>query len=294
MDVSIIIVNYNTKQLTVACIDSIYKHTENLIFEIIVVDNASRKDDKIEDIQTLFPSVKLINSNTNLGFGKANNLGAEHACGTYILLLNSDTLLLNNAIYILYSFFEATKNKIKLGGVGAFLLNEQRELTHSFGNFPKPSQLLLSVLRKYIQRKEPKDLININSLDFFEVEYITGACLLLEKNTFKKLGEFNPKYFMYFEETDLQKRMNAAGFSQWILTEPQIIHLEGKSFKVSNQRRMMFDNSKFIYIKTHHPHYQYIIFRILYFVARLPSIFDTKYTWKERTMYWKLLTNRIK
>lgn len=131
MDVSIIIVNYNTKNLTKDCINSIYEQTAGLEFEIIVSDNNS-KDGSIEMIKESFPNVILIENNENLGFGRANNKGLAVATGKYIFYLNSDTILLNNAVKIFFDYFEKHNNE-NIGALGCNLQNKDGETIHSFG-----------------------------------------------------------------------------------------------------------------------------------------------------------------
>lgn len=110
MDVSVIIVNYNTKQITLNCLESIFEHTKGIEFEVILVDNAS-SDGSVEAIEEYYPMVQVIKSEVNLGFGRANNLGVQMAKGEYLFLLNSDTLLLNNAISIFLYFFRYYQKK---------------------------------------------------------------------------------------------------------------------------------------------------------------------------------------
>ena len=112
--VSIIIINYNTKLLTLDCLKSIYQHTKDIDFEVIVVDNAS-SDGSAEAIRESFPIVKVIEPNENLGFGRANNLGAKYAKGEYLFLLNSDTLLIENSIKKLYDFYIENEEKLHIG-----------------------------------------------------------------------------------------------------------------------------------------------------------------------------------
>ena len=123
MDVSIIIVNYNTKDLLKECIDSIYEQTKEITFEIIVSDNGS-SDGSIEMLKNYFPSVIIIENNANLGFGAANNRGLKIAHGKYIFYLNSDTVLLNNAVKCFFDFWEQASDKDSIGAIGANLLNE--------------------------------------------------------------------------------------------------------------------------------------------------------------------------
>src|SRR5690348_12526562 len=134
MNVSIIIVNYNTKDLLSNCIGSIYSNTKDVDFEIIIVDNASI-DGSQELIKEKFPEVVLIESEVNLGFGKANNLGAEFAKGDYLFLLNSDTILQNNAVFYFLDFYKKNNN-LNIGCLGGMLVDENGEIIHSAEQFP--------------------------------------------------------------------------------------------------------------------------------------------------------------
>ena len=129
MDVSIIIVNYKTPELVVECIRSIREKTTGISYEIIIVDNDS-KDNSLEIFSTeLDEDIKVVVANENLGFGKANNLGAQHATGKYLFLLNSDTLLINNAIQILYQYIEKNNH---IGVVGGNLFTSDMKASPSF------------------------------------------------------------------------------------------------------------------------------------------------------------------
>jgi GT2 family glycosyltransferase len=294
MDVSIIIVNYNTCQLTLQCLQSIFEKIIGVKFEVIIVDNAS-SDDSVIRIKQNFPQVILIESRTNLGFGKANNLGAEYACGKYLFLLNSDTIICNNAILDMFHFMESNCEKLHIGAVGTLLIGQNNLIIHSFSRFPRPVTLILDALKGYFFRSYKHEYIKENQL-FFEVDYIIGADLFLLNETFKKLKGFDPNFFMYFEETDLQKRMAKIGLTRYIIRGPQIIHLEGVSFrknlngsKTSNMRRLMYQESMFKYIYKHFDMFSYVSFRIFYCFIRSISLIDPKYPFHERWHYFKAL-----
>ena len=129
MQVSIIIVNYNTKDFLKNCLDSIYKHTTDIKYEIIVSDNGST-DGSLEMLSADYPKVRVVVNGKNLGFGAANNRALDVAKGKYIFYLNSDTLLLNNAVKLFYDYFEAHENE-NLGAIGANLLDETNCVIHS-------------------------------------------------------------------------------------------------------------------------------------------------------------------
>ncbi len=240
MDVSIIIVNYNTKDILYNCLTSIYKHTQNLNFEIIVSDNGST-DGSIEMIKHNFPQVILIENNANLGFGAANNRGLKIASGKYIFYLNSDTILLNNAVKIFYDYWENSSEKATLGALGCNLLDENLNITHSYGNFPQLKTDIQQTVRALygVTKNTVKKIIFNHTIPLIEkqtnytyfegeVDYITGADLFLRNCP---LAKFDEHFFMYCEETDLEFSLSKKNLQRRIIQGPQIIHLEGATSK---------------------------------------------------------------
>ena len=148
-DVSIVIVNYNTKVLLCDCLDSIFSLTKRIDFEVIVVDNAS-SDGSETYVRERFPSILWVNSGSNLGFGRANNLGVERAMGKYIFFLNSDTILLNDAVSLFFDHMESNREKESLGVLGAYLLDKNGNVNISFGYFPTPISEFVYLWRKII------------------------------------------------------------------------------------------------------------------------------------------------
>lgn len=265
MDVSIIIVSYNTKGLLADCLDSIKDKTSGIEYETIVVDNDS-KDGTQSMIKENYPWVKLIESKDNLGFGKANNLGASHAKGKYLFLLNSDTIILNNAIKY---FFDYSEKNPDFGALGAILLDSNKSTCHSYGKFPTARRTLFQTLAKYLRFLKNNDLYTPQRVDNPKpVEYITGADLWIPRVVYNELEGFDSKFFMYFEEADLQKRMDNKGLRRKIIPGPEIIHLEGGSDKSatkiwSQSRLKNYYASEKIYQKKHFNKYTYPFFYIL-------------------------------
>jgi GT2 family glycosyltransferase len=293
MDVSIIIVSYNTRDLTIQCLDSIFKQTKNIEFEVIVSKHA---------IKERFPQVLLIENNENTGFGKANNIGAQQAIGKYILFLNSDTLLLNNAIKYFYDFFESSQ-QIKIGATGSILLDWRQNITHSSGIFPTKLKTLQSVMIRYFSKyywenyrqKELQMYRNSTTVLELEVDYVTGADLFISKDLFERTGGFDPDFFLYFEETDLQKRIKNGGYINMVIKGPQIIHLEGGSnsfLPTTLKGRILVTQSMFLYFKKHSNPLAYFLFRCIYFFVRLPMIFDTRFSLIERIKYFIFLCKK--
>ena len=241
MDVSIIIVNYNTKELTNECIDSVFAKTREVSFEIILVDNASTDGSK--EYFEKDNRIKYIYCTENLGFGRANNLGCKYSCGKYIFFLNSDTLLLNNAVGLFYDFYENNNEYLKIGALGTFLLDKDRRIIHSFGPFPTIDRVLYNdwcgIILKIFGRKLKlfDDFYEIDmQKEYTAVDYVTGADLFVSREVIDKYGAFDPDFFMYFEETEMQCRWHKFGLQTYVIKNPQIIHLVGASKKNQSRR----------------------------------------------------------
>lgn len=224
MDISVVIVNYNTRKVTIDCIDSIFAQTSGVEFEVILVDNASidgskewfEKDDRIT----------YIYSEKNLGFGRANNLGYVYSKGKYIFCLNSDTILLNNALLLFFSKMESLPAEV--GCLGTLLLDRHRQVMHSYGQFPTLSSNIKWRLGKSCEWKDPK-WMQAADTRFFEVGYVTGADLFIRRSVIEACGFFDPDFFLYFEETEMQWRFQDRGYKVYVYANPQIVHLEGGS-----------------------------------------------------------------
>lgn len=268
MDVSIIIVNYNTKQLTMDCINSVFDQTKDVSFEIILVDNAS-----VDGSKKLFEKdsrIKYIYSNQNVGFGRANNIGFEQAKGKYVFLLNSDTLFLNNSIKYFFDFMEKSDDSIAC--CGTLLKNAQMERIHSFGDLHTiknaiqewvlwPIAVHLHLPWKIVKYDNPMQ----ESEDSFKVGFVTGADLFVRKCVAEKYGLFDPCYFMYSEDMDLQCRYKEHGYSSYIIHGPEIVHLVGRSDKKKVlPRREMILKSLFLYMKKHNNSFSYNMFSFLF------------------------------
>lgn len=250
MDVSIIIVNYNTQQLTMNCIDSVFEKTKDVEFEVILVDNAST--DGSRDIFEKDSRIKYIYSEANLGFGKGNNLGYQYARGKYILLLNSDTLLINNAVYELVNFMEIHPEVSIAGGA---LFNSEMERCTSYGLLlPSLKQELDTLFRGFFSRNLIKRMNReIATKGFAYIGYVTGADMMLRRERIEEIGMFDSDFFMYYEETEMTSRYVAKGYKSAFFPNAKIQHLEGKSFAFKETREKMFFTSRRLYFqKTGH------------------------------------------
>ena len=232
LEVSIVIVNYNTSKLVIDAIESILKHSLDIIYEIIIVDNNSKDGvDLLEQKTNQYDNIEVLKLSENIGFGRANNEGVKIAKGQNLFFLNPDTLLLNNAIKILSNELD---NNLNYGACGGNLLNENLEPTRSFRRqFPD----ILWILEHTFFFNIP-ELIRYGKNRFFNhlnkkmnVSYIVGADLMIKKELFDQIGGFNPAFFMYYEEIELCFRVKEKGFKVVSIPEASIQHLEGKSTK---------------------------------------------------------------
>lgn len=293
MDVSIIIVNYNTCVLTAQCIDSIFEKTKDISFEVILVDNAST--DNSHEYFKQDTRIRYIRSNVNIGFGKANNLGYKAATGKYIFLLNSDTILKNNAVKIFFNIAEKAQEFISCWGT--LLLNSDNQHIHSFGKFPTISNDLYCECIKVplhklfgLQLMNNRNENNIKKLKI--VDYITGADLFIKNSVIEEYGLFDPIYFMYYEETDLQKRYKENGYHSQLVLGPEIIHLEGGSQtkkRKNLKRSILILQSKLYYLKKWNNPYSYFCYRLFLLIIRIPFLIFSHHKLSEKKQYLKLL-----
>lgn len=254
-DVSIIIVNYNTTALTLACIESVLKFTKQNSIEIILVDNASSDKSIIKGIKK-YTDVKFIINKENIGFGKANNIGYLSATGRYIFLLNSDTLLVSDAIAEFWDYMERDENK-QIGCCGASLINETGEKVISYGNFPSVLEAVSSTGLFFLYKQYYKKHIHSGVIIYTDkvllVDYVTGADMFIRNSVLKLTGLFDPAFFMYFEDTELSFRILKQGFKSSILPFITIVHLCGgsqKSLDTLNLRKeKLFNTGRNIFFR---------------------------------------------
>ena len=250
IDVSVIIVNYNTLEMTKKCIESVIRFTKKNSYEIILVDNGST-DGSVEFF-TCYPNIHFIPNGDNYGFGKANNIGAKEAHGKYLFLLNSDTILLKDIISIFFDYSESNKSN-SLACCGCSLLDGNMQPTLSCGHFPSLMQEFSSIgfyrlyRNLYHNKWATAYLFDIQHPEV--VDYIIGADWFINRDVFESLGGFDEDYFMYYEETDLAYRIKHLGLCSVILPEEGIIHYGGistgsifsvKKFKLSFESKCLF------------------------------------------------------
>ncbi|MFZ2153261.1 MAG: glycosyltransferase family 2 protein [Microgenomates group bacterium] len=239
---SIIIVNWNTADITVNCLKSILtdKGLLDIPFEIILVDNAST-DDSVKKVKQLqIKNLKLILNTENLGFGKANNQGINIARGNYLLLLNTDTIILHSAISQSLNWLSSHPEAY---GCTAQLLNKDKSIQPSGGYFPNIFNLTtlllhlddLPFVNQFVHPFHPHSPDFYTHDNYFQKDHsqdwVTGAFMLIRAEIIKKVSGFNEKFFMYGEEVEMCYRIHLQypRLQLWYLVGPQIIHLGGAS-----------------------------------------------------------------
>ena len=232
LNVSVVIVSFNTCNLLRDCLKSIYENTSGVLFEVIVSDNGS-VDGSVEMVKKEFPQVVLVENNANLGFGTANNRGLDVAKGEFVFYLNSDTLLLNNAIKIFYDYWKSHENET-LGALGCNLVDADGVLTESYGKFPESKILLKKMVRhllafyvKCVLKLLGCDISGIRPVPVYEcyigdVDYVVGADLFVKNSPYAR---FDENFFLYYEETDMQLRMKNDGLRRSLIEGPSVMHL---------------------------------------------------------------------
>lgn len=252
-DLSIIVVSYNTRDMTLACLRSVFEQTRSP-FELIVIDNES-PDGSADAIEREFAArLTLIRSGGNLGFARANNVAAERAAGEYLLLLNPDTVVLDGAIDRLLAFARANQEAGVWGGRTRFAdgsLNPSscwRRMT-LWNLFCRASGLATAFPRSAVLNTEafggwPRDTVR-------RVDIVSGCFLLIRRSLWSALGGFAPEFFMYGEEADLCLRARAHGADPMVTPEATIIHHGGASEKVRADKLVRLLRAKRLLILRH-------------------------------------------
>ena len=276
MDVSVCIVNWNTRELLYKCIKSIKEKTLGLTYEIIIVDNDSH-DGSAEMVRKEFPDCKVTESE-NVGFARGNNKAAKEATGKYILYLNPDTELVTNALYGMFRFLEDNKD---FGAVGCRLIYPNGVIQYTCAcTFPTPFNQMCYLLG--LNRIFPKSKVFSSSeLDYWDhqtsgsVDCLSGACMMVRKSIIERLGGFDESTFMYSEDFDLCYRILKDGWKIYYLSEEVIIHNEGSSTnkkKNKNFAPLMMKESNFYFLSKHFGHAKPKQFRLVTCIGSLSRI----------------------
>lgn len=286
--VSVILVSYNTCKLTLDTISAIYKETKDINFEIILVDNNS-KDDTVEEVEKTFKLVKIIKNNINAGFGAANNIGVKHASGEYIFLLNTDTILLNNAIKVLSDYLDVNNDVVASAGN---LYDQKKNPTTSYSKlFPSLLSELNQLFFNFTALFHRSNAhFNYSDKPIKFKGSLSGADAMIRKDTFNLVGGFDEDFFLYYEETELFYRMTNLGHYVASVPDAKIIHLEGASESVKDITLKRSMTSKYIYLDKHSTPLKIFFHHILFMVTALSRMFAFRLKGDvKRAQYWSTL-----
>ncbi len=255
MDLSIVIVNWNSTAFLRECLRSIYATATNLEFEVIVIDNASFDGSEMM-VRREFPTVEFVQSRKNLGFAGGNNIAFAHSSGRNVLFLNPDTELTGDSLRIMCSTLDATPDA---GVVGCRLLNSDLSLqTSCIQAFPSILNQTLDF--EFLQAVFPKSSV-WGMRPLYEprsqpsiVDIVSGACLMIRRIVFEQVGQFNTDYFMYAEDMDLCYKVARAGWRNYFVGDATVIHHGGRSSssRPNHFASIMMWESKLTFMRARH------------------------------------------
>lgn len=256
MLLSVVIVNYNVKNLLRKCLDSVLKASTSFDCEIWVVDNASA-DQSVNMIRDEFPTVQLIENEKNVGFAKANNQALHKVSGEYVLILNPDTVVSEQALLQCLDFARKTEN---CGGIGLKMVDSDgRFLKESKRGIPTPwaSFCRFSHLSKLFPRSAFFNRYYMGQVDrdkCHKIDVLAGAFIFIKNEIVQKIGGLDERYFMFGEDIDFSLRIQHAGYDNYYLGNVSILHHKGKSTdKNSHQYIERFYGAMKIFTKRYYP-----------------------------------------
>ncbi len=277
VDVSIIIVSYNTREVLLECLRSLSRWESSRLAEIIVVDNASH-DGSAEAVAQHFPQVSVLRHDRNLGFAGANNQGIKVARGKYLLLLNPDTLFIEDALTPILEFMESTP---RAGIAGCKILNADHSLQPSY--FPFPNLATMSWIALFLDR-----LLPLNHIDGrwrlgrrevsspVRVQRLLGAYLFVRRRVIEEVGPMDESFFLFCEEEDFCYRVAQHGWELYYVPGVRMIHWGGQSTAQNSPAATLFANaSKVQFFRKHFGRPAQLFFRVIWFFAvilRMPSV----------------------
>jgi len=283
---SVILVNFNGRESIGRCLDSLEKNSPEIKKEIIVVDNHST-DGSVEFLQKEYPNIHLLRNSKNLGFSKANNQGLKASRGHYCLMINPDTLVYSDSIKKLLAEIESSPD---IGGIGPALLNDKNNYQVSFGgniNFFSEAAKKVFLNRFYRHRikKKPRKR---------DVEWLSGACFLFRRELLESVGMFDEKFFLYFEDIDLCKRVREKGLRLVYFPSAEVFHEGGASTQPRKlDSRFHYRKSQLYFYRKYSSSLSFLLLKVFLFFT-FTFIFLQGFLKKnskvdDRTRFFKLL-----
>jgi len=305
-DLSIVIVNWNVRDLLRHCLHSIFQlPSSNFQTEVIVVDSAS-SDGSVAMVEEEFPQVRLIANSENVGFTVGSNQGIAASRGRYVLLLNPDTEIVGDALATMVEYLD---DQPQVGALGPQLLNPDGSIQSSRRRFPSLATAFLEstilqqwfphnrIARHYYMADQPDDEVQ-------EVDWVTGACLLTRREAIQNVGVLDEGFFMYSEELDWCRRAKERGWKVVYLPTARVIHHGGQSSEqVKSFQHIQFQRSKIRYFRKHHGLWQAEVLRSFILSTYLYQLIAEALKWLVghkrplRAMrvksYWQVLESRL-
>jgi GT2 family glycosyltransferase len=260
-DITVVIVNWNTKELLLECLSRIYETLDSPAYEVFVVDNAS-VDGSVAAVRKRYPGVNLIVNPKNFGYAAACNQALRQMKGRYALLLNTDALPEKGAVKHLFDFMEKTPSA---GMACAQLLHSDGRCQNSVAPFPSWVMLLTNegILRALFpsrftgKRRAETDPV--------EVDSCIGACMIVRKSAMDAVGLLDERYFFFFEETDWALRMHGAGWKIFFVPKAEVIHRQGQSVGFGVESRKLFYRARYAYFQKWYPQGFLAIYAVVFF-----------------------------
>lgn len=242
---SIVLLNYNTKELTINCLNSIFDNPPSTEYKVVLVDNASA-DGSVDEVKKMFKNIKVIQNKKNLGFSAGNNIGLKSIDSDYYLLINSDTLVQKDSLDNMLKFMES---HLEFGVISCKLLNPDRSFQPNAGQLPNPINTFLWVSNL--------DIVSTNayqarSKSYYkngrEVGWVSGAVMLIKDEVLKKAGYLDEGIFMYGEDVEFCMRVKKNGFRVGWTDTAEVIHIGGASSKSPRFRQWLGEFRGLLYI----------------------------------------------
>ncbi|MGC6431483.1 MAG: glycosyltransferase family 2 protein [Jejuia sp.] len=276
IDISVIMINFNTASYTVDCISSILQHTSsNTTCQFIIVDNASEYENYLElkkhiDSIKNNTNIQLIRSRINTGFGAGNMIGVQHAKGKYLAFINNDVILENDCLSVLKSFMDEHPN---VGVCGPQAYTENKNILPTIDHFASLGREIFG--RKVLESFNPKRYPKRKKLytNPKQGQFVAGSFMFFSAKDFYNVGGFDPNLFLYYEETDICKRLLKNGKSSYLVPDGKFIHFHGASSPKSTDIKIELKISLLYIIRKHYGFIQYYILlnylRLKYFFSSI-------------------------
>lgn len=313
IDISIIIVSWNVKDLLDKCLASLHNGTVGInqpqgnlpVVEIIVVDSDSH-DDSVQMIHDKYPDVRVLPQNENVGFTRGNNIGFREAQGRYLFLLNPDTEIIEDAIPALFNYME---NHADVGIIGTHTLNSDGSHQSTRRRFPtlKTGIFESTWLSAYAPHSidQRYKMLDTDDNTILEVDWVQGSAMLVRREVYETLGGLDEGYVMYSEEMDWCKRAKDAGWKVVYHGEAYITHHSGKSSdQVGALKHIHFHTSKLRYFRKYHGYGTYLTLRVIILflfawqmlIEAIKGLLGHKREMRLQRVkvYWQVLQNGLK